>query len=215
MFTGIVEEIGRVESVLRKSSGMEVRVRGSRVLEGTLRGDSISVNGVCQTVTALEESSFGFFASDVTLALTNIAKLKPGDEVNLERALTPTSRMGGHIVQGHVDYSGKIIDVRRDSSGVEFSLEIEPGFAKYIVSKGSITVDGISLTVVSVHGNSFKLYLIPETVENTTATKWRSGRLVNVEVDILGKYIESLLQKTSVNDGNQALLGKLMENGFV
>ncbi len=215
MFTGIVEEVGKVESVVKKSNGMDIVVSGHEITDGTARGDSISVNGVCQTVTELAGNSFKFFASDVTLSLTNLALLKRGDAVNLERALTPTSRMGGHIVQGHVDYAGKILAVKRDSSGVEFSVELKSNFVKYVVSKGSITVDGISLTVVSKEGNIFKLYLIPETMENTTAMEWKEGRVVNVEVDILGKYIESLLQKTSPRGSDEALLGKLMENGFV
>jgi len=215
MFTGIVEEVGTVKSVLRKTNGKEITIQCSVVTGDTKNGDSISINGACQTVILKQEGLFTVFASDVTLSLTNLDNLKSGDSVNLERALTPSTRMGGHIVQGHVDFKGRVLKINRDSDGIEFKIDIPAEFSKYIVNKGSVTVDGISLTVVEKSDVGFKLYIIPETILTTTIGKWEVNSIVNVEVDILGKYIESLLKNDTDENRDSLFYGKLMENGFI
>jgi len=216
VFTGLIEEVGTVNGVLENGDGRILVIQAERVLEGTATGDSIAVNGACQTVTAVTKESFSVFVSKVTLNITTLGKLKKGSPINLERAMTPASRFGGHIVQGHVDGAGKIKHIKRDSSGVEVSVGAEADIMRYIVSKGSVTVDGISLTVVEALDNMFTLYLIPETIENTIIEKWQEGAFVNIEVDILAKYVEKMLGGENKKDsGDKELMEKLSEEGFV
>ncbi len=214
MFTGIVEEVGLVISVNRSSDGKELVIGCCTVLAGTATGDSISINGACQTVTSFDNNSFKVFASKVTLDITNLDHLNQGDFVNLERALTPEKRMGGHIVQGHVDFRSRVMSLKKDSNGIEILIQCDSAYTKYIVDKGSITVDGISLTVVEKGSGYFKLYVIPETIKGTNINLWHEGTIVNIEVDILAKYIESLLHDGKGEDGDSRLLSKLVENGF-
>lgn len=220
MFTGLIEETGSVLGIKSSGEGKILEIAASKVLEGTKKGDSISINGACQTVTDISSKSFSVFVSRVTLDITTLGYFTPGKAVNLERALTLSSRLGGHIVQGHVDLRGKVKNIKKDVQGVEIEVTVTGEYMKYIVEKGSITVDGISLTVVSTSGSDFKLYLIPETIENTIIKEWKTGTEVNIETDILARYVEQMLKYGKNNPDNNAendvnFMGKLMENGYV
>ncbi len=220
MFTGLIEETGSVLGIKSSGEGKILEISASKVLEGTKKGDSISINGACQTVTDISAQSFSVFVSRVTLDITTLGYFTPGRSVNLERALTLNSRLGGHIVQGHVDIRGKVKNIKKDVKGVEIEVTVTGDYMKYIVEKGSITADGISLTVVSTSGNDFKLYLIPETIENTIIKDWKAGTEVNIETDILARYVEQMLKYGKNNPDNNAVndanfMGKLMENGYV
>jgi len=221
VFTGLIEETGSVLGMRNSGEGKILEIGADKVLKDTKRGDSISINGACQTVTEISAKSFSVFVSRVTLDITTLGDFTPGRSVNLERALTLSSRLGGHIVQGHVDSRGKIKIIKKEVNGVEIDVTVNDDYMKYIVEKGSITVDGISLTVVSTNGNDFKLYLIPETIENTIIKNWKPGSEVNIETDILARYVEQMLKygknnqsdNTDQNDIN--LMNKLLENGYV
>jgi riboflavin synthase len=220
VFTGLIEETGSVLGIKSSGEGKILEIAASKVLEGTKKGDSISINGACQTVTDISSKSFSVFVSRVTLDITTLGYFTPGKAVNLERALTLSSRLGGHIVQGHVDLRGKVKNIKKDVQGVEIEVTVTGEYMKYIVEKGSITVDGISLTVVSTSGSDFKLYLIPETIENTIIKEWKTGTEVNIETDILARYVEQMLKYGKNNPDNNAendvnFMGKLMENGYV
>jgi riboflavin synthase len=221
VFTGLIEETGSVLSVRNSGEGTILEIGADKVLDGTKRGDSISINGACQTVTGISNKSFSVFVSRVTLDITTLRDFKPGRIVNLERALTLSSRLGGHIVQGHVDLRGTIRNIKKDVKGVEVEITVSGGYMKYIVEKGSITVDGISLTVVSSDGSGFKLYLIPETIENTIINTWKHGTEVNIETDIMARYVEQILKYGKLNpDENKSsmeanFMNKLLENGFI
>ena len=197
MFTGIVEETG----ILKSITGSVITVECKKVLEGTKIGDSIAINGCCQTVAGLTSNTFSADVSDETFKITNFKTLKSGDSVNLERALTPSTRMGGHIVQGHVDMTAKYLG----------NMTFEVPDSKYIVYKGSITVNGVSLTVSKLDGNIFSVAIIPHTIENTNLKNLRSGDLVNIETDILGRYVEKFL----LTEHNKIDENFLIENGFM
>ena len=200
MFTGIIEELGTVVSLEDQGDAVRLTVRGPLVTSDARPGDSIAVNGCCLTVVALGPSGaeVGSFTADVmreTLTKTSLGALEPGDRVNLERAVTPATRLGGHIVQGHVDGTGTIVS-RTPSEHwevVEVSLPAELG--RYLVAKGSITVDGISLTVVDVGADSFTVSLIPETLARTTLGPKQPGDVVNLEVDVIAKYVEKMVSR--------------------
>jgi len=213
MFTGIVEETGIVKSFLRGSNGAEIEIICKTVLEGTKIGDSIAIDGVCETVTGLSQNSFKAKVSEETLSVTNFENLKSGQTVNLERALTLNSRLGGHIVSGHVDCRGKFLSKEQLSDFYNLEFEIPHDQEKYIVYKGSVTINGISLTVAQICGNIFKVAIIPHTFQNTNLKELKSGDYVNIETDIIGKYVEKLL---SVKDNNSSIsMNFLQENGFV
>lgn len=218
MFTGLIEEIGTVRGVARTGGGITITIGCERVLEGVRTGDSICINGACQTVTAADRGSFTVFASPVTASLTTLGSLNAGRPVNLERAMTPASRFGGHFVQGHVDGRGRIDRVENDPMGMRVRVAAGRDILKYIVEKGSVAVDGISLTVVSCDSAGFTLYLIPETVKQTIAAGWKTGDEVNIEPDILAKYVERMIGpgRTGSGAGDEGgLLRKLAEGGFV
>lgn len=220
MFTGLIEETGRVAGVVRAGGGINITIGCERVLEGVRTGDSICINGACQTVTAADRGSFTVFASAVTASITTLGSFTPGRRVNLERAMTPGSRFGGHFVQGHVDGRGRIDRIDKDAMGMSVRITAAPVVLRYIVEKGSVAVDGISLTVVSCDNAGFTLYLIPETMGNTIASGWKTGDEVNIEPDILAKYVERMLQPGNAGtghgeDGNESgLMRKLAEGGF-
>lgn len=199
MFTGIIEETG----ILKGFNGSIITVVCKKVLENTILGDSIAINGCCQTVTAMTPESFSADVSDETFKITNFKSMKPGDVVNLERALTPSTRMGGHIVQGHVDMVGKYLG----------DMKFEVPDSKYIVYKGSITVNGVSLTVAKLDKNVFSVAIIPHTLENTNLKNLKAGDLVNIETDVLGRYVEKFL----LTDNNKSRIDEnfLIENGFI
>ncbi len=195
MFTGIVEELGTVESLENQGDAIRLTLRGPLVTGDAGLGDSISVNGCCLTVATRGDGTFTADVMHETLAKTSLGALEPGIRVNLERAVTPTTRLGGHIVQGHVDGTGSIL--RRTPSEhwelVEISLPSE--LERYLVDKGSITVDGISLTIVEVGDDSFSVSLIPETLARTTLGFKQPGDVVNLEVDVIAKYVEKMVKK--------------------
>jgi len=193
MFTGIVEELGTVAAIDDLTDAIRLTISASEVLEGTGLGDSIAVNGCCLTVVSVDGGAWTADVMKESLDKTSMGAVRPGDPVNLERAVTAEKRLGGHIVQGHVDGVGEVL--RREPSEhwevVEISLP--PGLARYLVDKGSITVDGVSLTVVEAGSTSFTISLIPETLARTTLGRRRPGDRVNLEVDILAKHVEKLL----------------------
>lgn len=190
MFTGIVEELGTVEAM---AEGV-LRVRTVRVLEDAKLGDSICINGVCLTVTSIEDGALTADTVPETLRLTNLGDLQPGDAVNLERALRPTDRMGGHIVQGHIDGTARVASVEQDGPALMLRFEAPPALMPYIVKKGFIAIDGASLTVVDRDDAGFSVTIIPVTQEWTTLGRRRPGDRVNLETDVLAKYVEQLVQ---------------------
>ena len=213
MFTGIIEEIGKIKTFNKNSNGAEIEIECSKVLNDTKIGDSISVNGTCQTVVEISNNSFKARISDETLKVTNFNSAKIGQAVNLERALTLSSRLGGHIVSGHIDGVGKFISKEKITDFYNLCFEIPSEVDKYIVYKGSITINGISLTVASIKNNIVEVAIIPHTFENTNLCNLKEGDLVNIETDLLGKYVEKIL---SVNNNKKDIsIDFLMENGFV
>lgn len=197
MFTGIVEEIGTVSQLQRGARSAHLSVNATQVLTGTKLGDSIAVNGVCLTVTDLTTQSFAADVMPETLNRSSLSQLSVGSPVNLERALAATGRFGGHIVAGHVDGLAKIIGIRRDDTAIWYTLQTDFALMRYIVEKGSVALDGISLTVAQVSADSFAVSVIPHTASQTTLPKRRIGDALNLEVDIVGKYVEKLCRPTS------------------
>ena len=193
MFTGIIEEVGTIKLIKRGINSASLVIKAQKVLEGTKIGDSIAVNGICLTVTELFSDSFSADVMHETLNRSALSKLSVKSRVNLERAMQANCRFGGHIVSGHVDGVGKITQIRRDDNAVWYTVSAEQEIIRYIVLKGSITINGISLTVAKVSDNDFSISAIPHTVSNTVLTDLKEGDLVNLETDIIGKYVEKLL----------------------
>lgn len=215
MFTGIVEERGKITRIERGVDSFYLTIEAERVLEGTRVGDSIAVDGVCLTVTELSDSdsSFKVGLAPETLSRTSLGDLDEGHPVNLERSLTPTSRMGGHFVQGHIDGTGTILSMEPDDDSVRLVIEFDPELMPYVVNKGFIAVDGISLTVIDALEDRFSLMLVSYTLDHVTLGKKRPGDLVNIEVDILAKYVEkvgSILARSPQAFG----LGATMDEGL-
>ena len=193
MFTGIVEEKGAVKSIRRGRHSAVITVSGKKVLQDTVPGDSIAVNGICLTVTSLGP---GWFTADVmheTLSRSSLSDAAAGTFVNLERAMAAGGRFGGHIVSGHVDGTGVIREIRRDDNAVWFTVSAPGNIMKYIVEKGSVAIDGISLTVAAVRDGSFDVSVIPHTLGLTVLGDRCRGDIVNLENDIIGKYVEKLM----------------------
>lgn len=193
MFTGIIEETGIISHIRRGPHSAVLTIRADKVLENTGIGDSIAVNGICLTVTGLLPAAFTADVMHETLNRSAFSELTPGAHVNLERAMQADGRFGGHIVAGHVDGIGKITHVRRDDTAIWYTIEAGPEIMRYIVEKGSIAVDGISLTVADVSDTGFSVSAIPHTVEQTILKERLPGGIVNLETDIIGKYVEKLL----------------------
>lgn len=193
MFTGIIEEIGRTVALRQERGGCSLTVQAQRVLEGTRLGDSLAVNGACLTVTALTVDSFTVGLAPETLRRTNLGDLRPGDEVNLERSLAADGRIGGHFVQGHVDGTGVIRAFEPEGDSLWVTVETPPEILRYLVPKGYVAVDGISLTVVDVLSDAFTFMLVPYTQERVTLPRKPLGSRVNLEVDVLSKYVEKFL----------------------
>jgi len=194
MFTGIVEESGRVESFARAGAGWRLRVRAQRVHQGLSPGDSLAVNGCCLTAVELEGDAIGFDILEETRRLTNFQDLEPGGPVNLERSLAADGRFGGHFVTGHIDGLGTVEAL--DPRGADYFLKVRgpAGCGRLLIHKGSIAVDGISLTVAEVDGDAFAVWIIPHTMEVTNLGRRRPGERVNLEFDMIGKYVEKLLE---------------------
>lgn len=213
MFTGIIEEVGRVKSLRRGARSFTLEVEASVVMADTKVGDSIATNGVCLTVTSLTGSGFTADVMPETVSRTALGELVPGSPVNLERALSLQTRLGGHIVSGHIDGTGRIVDHRKDDTALWLTIECDSSLMRYIIQKGSITVQGVSLTVAQVNERSFSVSLIPHTQAVTTLHRARIGDIVNLENDIIAKYVERLLGRDSEDSGSD-LLAKMARNGF-
>jgi riboflavin synthase len=194
MFTGIVEAVGTIAGLESRGRDLRVTVASGRLdLADVQLGDSIAVNGICLTAVALTGSGFVADVSAETLEHSTFAALQAGSRVNLEKALTPSTRLGGHLVSGHVDGVGEVIERRNEGRSVRFRIKAPDGLARYIATKGSITVDGISLTVNGVDGAVFELNLVPHTLQETTMHAYGTGQRVNLEVDLIARYLERLL----------------------
>jgi riboflavin synthase len=195
MFTGIIEEIGLVEEV-KVSPFYQLRIKGEKVLEGTKQSDSIAVNGICLTVIEVNEKSFTVEIMPQTLSKTNLKEIRRGDKVNLERSLSLTARLGGHIVTGDIDEVGRIKNIIRKREETLMEIGFPLYLAKYIVKQGRIAIEGVSLTIATLQEDDFTVCLTPFTLKNTTLGIKKEGDLVNLEVDIISKYIEKLLEKS-------------------
>jgi len=195
MFTGIIEELGSVRSIEQRGENARIVISAHVVTEGTNHGDSISVNGVCLTALDIHPDSFAADVSRETLLRSTLGNLKPGAPVNLERAVTPATRLGGHIVQGHVDARGKLTDVEDHGESWTIRIAYPKEIARYLVFKGSVAVEGISLTIAGLTDEYFEVAIIPKTWEVTNLSHLKPGDDVNLEVDVIGKYIERLLAK--------------------
>lgn len=215
MFTGIVEEMGQVEGIQRGRQSAVLTIRAKTVLEGTKIGDSIAVNGVCLTVTSLSSDRFTADVMHETLDRSSLAQLKRGGAVNLERAMPADGRFGGHIVAGHIDGTGRVIQIQKDDNAIWYTIQAPPQVLRYIVEKGSVAVDGISLTVARVGADSFAISAIPHTVAQTVLRDRKEGDLVNLETDIIGKYVEKLLTPAPETPASGGItLDFLARNGF-
>ena len=193
MFTGIIEEIGHVKALHRGAKSFTLEVDAELVMEGTQVGDSIATNGVCLTVTSLTGHGFTADVMPETVERTSLGDLVTGSPVNLERALQLTTRLGGHIVSGHIDGTGRIAHIRRDDTALWLTVECDKRMLRYVIEKGSITIQGVSLTVAKVDNHSLSVSLIPHTQAATTLHQARIGDRVNLEYDIIAKYVEKLL----------------------
>lgn len=210
MFTGIIEEIGTILQREETANRCALTISAKKVLTDTKIGDSIAVNGVCLTVTDFKKDSFTADVMPETLRRSSLGQLKTGSAVNLERAMAADGRFGGHIVAGHIDGTGKIASLRPEGNAILVTISTTPDLLRYIVEKGSIAIDGISLTVANVTRSDFTVSLIPHTGEETTLLKHRPGEIVNLETDIIGKYVEKLMQTKK----SGVTMELLLENGF-
>lgn len=195
MFTGIVEEMGAVRAVDKTLAGTRLRLLAKLILDDLPLGASVSVNGACLTVVDVDDQGFAVDVSPETLSVTTLGELATGDPVNLERAMKLSERIGGHLVSGHVDGVGAIASRRQDGNAVVLTIEAPPEIMRYCVPKGSMTVDGISMTINGVQDRSFSLAVIPHTAQSTTLGMKQAGARVNLESDLIGKYVERLLQE--------------------
>ena len=193
MFTGIVEELGKIRSLSMNGNSGKIIIQAKKVLENTKIGDSIAVNGICLTVVTMSQDSFTADVMAETVRRSSLGGCSIGDKVNLERAMAADGRFGGHIVAGHIDGTGRILSLEKEENAVWVTIQATPDILKYIVEKGSIAIDGISLTVAYVDDSCFKVSVIPHTGEETTLLKRTPGELVNLETDMIGKYVEKLL----------------------
>lgn len=193
MFTGIIEEVGTIKKIISKTSGLQINISAQKIMDDLKKGDSISVNGVCLTVIQHSNNLFTFDLVNETLRKSNLGDLIEGDFVNLERALKATGRFGGHILQGHVETLGVILDKQEHDDNVIISVGLDPEWMRFCIPKGSIALDGISLTISKIEANIVEVCLIPHTLKNTTLDFKSKSDTLNVETDIIGKYINSLL----------------------
>ena len=216
MFTGIVEEIGTVKSVQSKV----ITIEASKIFDDLHLGDSVAVNGTCLTVSSFDNKIFNADVTQETLNRTNLGSLKNGSKVNLERAMTLSVRFGGHIVSGHIDGVGSIKSMKKDDNTIILTIEVPKHLMKYIVEKGSVAVDGISLTVASLTDNTFSIAVIPHTLKETVLYYKKEGDKVNIENDVIGKYVERLLTFKDDRENNDnskksnITMEFLLKNGF-
>ncbi len=218
MFTGIIQAIGTIVALEPKGQDVRLRVQTGKLdLADVQLGDSIAVNGVCLTAVELPGDGFWADVSGETLSRTTFADVQKGSRANLEKALTPTNRLGGHLVSGHVDGIGEIISRKTDGRSERFVIRAPDALARYIAEKGSICVDGISLTVNGISGAEFELNIVPHTLVETTMSEFKPGTRVNLEVDIIARYLERLLlgDKAADKQAGGISLEKLQEYGFI
>lgn len=214
MFTGLVEEIGVVKRVERTGEAAKLEIESKKVLEGIALGDSISTNGVCLTVVAFTDNSFTVDVMPESVRLTNLKDVDRGSLVNLERALRVGDRLGGHMVSGHIDGTGRVKSMKTELNATWLEIETSSEVLKYIIYKGSIAIDGTSLTVAEVGDTSFKVSIIPMTKDETTLLKKKLGDVVNLECDMVGKYIERFLNYQEKPEASKVSMDFLRENGF-
>ena len=216
MFTGIVEEMGQIRSIVRGASSAVLSIEANLILEHLKIGDSVAVNGVCLTATSIGAGGFTADVMHETLNRSSLGALQKGSHVNLERAMLANGRFGGHIVSGHIDGTGTIGSIQKDDNALWYTILADAKLLRYIVEKGSVTIDGISLTVADVQSDRFAVSLIPHTAKVTVLGEKRTGDIVNLETDIIGKYVEKLM-KPAVEETKQKpgiTMEFLAENGF-
>ena len=215
MFTGIIEELGTVKSLNMSGNSGSINIKAHKVLEKTQIGDSIAVNGICLTVTSLQPDGFTADVMAETVRRSSLGSAKAGDKVNLERAMSAEGRFGGHIVSGHIDGTGTIMEYRKEENAVWVTIGTSAEILELIVEKGSICIDGISLTVAAVSDSDFSVSIIPHTGEETTLLKKKPGDKVNLENDVVGKYVQKLLGLKSQEKKESALtMDMLRDYGF-
>ena len=216
MFTGIVEEMGQIRSIVRGASSAVLSIEANLILEDLKIGDSVADNGVCLTATSIGAGGFTADVMHETLNRSSLGALQKGSHVNLERAMLANGRFGGHIVSGHIDGTGTIGSIQKDDNALWYTILADAKLLRYIVEKGSVTIDGISLTVADVQSDRFAVSLIPHTAKVTVLGEKRTGDIVNLETDIIGKYVEKLM-KPAVEETKQKsgiTMEFLAENGF-
>lgn len=214
MFTGLIEEIGTIRSVIQGAKGGQIVIEGAKVLEDVRIGDSISTNGVCLTVVHVEKTSFTVDVMPETMRKSNLKNAGNGCKVNLERALKVGDRFGGHMVSGHVDDVGKIIALEKEDNATWVSIQVDPTLMKYIVEKGSVAIDGTSLTVASTSQNAFRVSIIPLTGEETTLLTKEIYDEVNIECDMIAKYVEKMMMDSKPKE-SKLTMEFLGEHGFL
>lgn len=213
MFTGIIEEIGKIDSITRKGNSLSLRIKAEKIMSDISIGDSIAVNGICLTVTEFTKDGFCLDSMRETLEKTSLKNSKVGDLVNLERAMTANGRFGGHIVTGHIDGVGKIVEIKKDEIATWYRIESNKKIMQYIIEKGSIAIDGVSLTIVDFTKDSFRVSVIPHTFKETILSNKKIGSIVNLENDCVGKYIERIL---NINKKQESNISRefLLKHGF-
>lgn len=213
MFIGIIEEIGKIDSITRKGNSLSLRIKAEKIMSDISIGDSIAVNGICLTVTEFTKDGFCLDSMRETLEKTSLKNSKVGDLVNLERAMTANGRFGGHIVTGHIDGVGKIVEIKKDEIATWYRIESNKKIMQYIIEKGSIAIDGVSLTIVDFTKDSFRVSVIPHTFKETILSNKKIGSIVNLENDCVGKYIERIL---NINKEQESNISRefLLKHGF-
>ncbi len=215
MFTGLIEEIGYIEKIETKTISTTMQIKAKKVLDKVKVGDSIATNGACLTVVTHTDNTFTVDIMAETVRMTNIKTLRKGDPVNLERALRLSDRLGGHIVSGHIDGTGVIKEFREEENAIWVKIEASEEILKYIIKKGSITIDGISLTVAKLENETFSVSLIPLTRDDTTLASKKVGDIINLECDIVGKYVERLMGYENKESKDNVTMQLLQDNGFL
>jgi riboflavin synthase len=215
MFTGLIEGTGRVKKIEPRGKDMRLSIEAGFELDGLQEGDSVSVHGICLTVVSWQGNSFTVDVSQESLSRTTLARLRPGDAVNLERALKLGDRLGGHLVNGHVDGKARVISRKKRGDSIVFAFEVAPELARYFIEKGSVAVDGVSLTVNSCDEKSFEVNLVPYSARLTTIGNLKVGDEVNIEVDVIGKYVEKFVRTMQGKKSDGVDADFLAKHGFI
>lgn len=216
MFTGIIEEIGIIKNIVNSQKQLELEISANIVTDKTKIGDSICTNGVCLTVTDINTDSFSAFVMPQTYKNTSLSSLSINSKVNLERALTLETRLGGHIVSGHIDTVGYISKIEKEEDAILISISTKREYFKYMINKGSVAIDGISLTIANIQSHTFTVSLIPQTQNDTTLSSKKIGDIVNLEFDMFGKYIENLINRGNKQEEKKQITSEfLLANGYL